>query len=121
MDVVFGSKNKVKIKEIERNKFPAKHSKEREMLVQLLKDREKWDDVVQLDATALNKIIQEKQWDNELLDILDEYVKLEKSKRLYLSKIKNFYNTFILKIRGKSINFEFHFIFFENCRLKFYE
>jgi len=44
---------------------------------------------VHLDAAALNKIIQEKQWDRELLDVLEEYVKLDRSKRLYLSKIKN--------------------------------
>jgi len=79
----------VKIKETEQNKFPAKHIKERGRLVQLLKDRGRWDDVVQLDTAALNKIIQEKQWDSELLEILKEYVKLEQSKRLYLSKIKN--------------------------------
>jgi len=89
VDVVFGSKNKVRIKETEMNKFPSKHSKERERLVQLLKDRGKWDDVVQLDTSALNRIIQKKQWDDELLYVLEEYVKLEASKRLYLSKIKN--------------------------------
>jgi len=55
----------------------------------LLKDHGKWDEVVQLDTAALNKIIMEKQWDSELLDVLEEYVKLEQSKRLYLSKIKN--------------------------------
>ena len=89
VDVVFGSKSKVRIKETEQNKFPTKHSKERKRLTQLLKDNGKWDEVVQLDTSALNKIIQEKQWDSELLDILDKYVNLEKSKRLYLSKIKN--------------------------------
>ncbi len=45
------------------------------------------DDVMQLDTAVLNKIIQEKQWDSKLLDILKEYVKLEQSKRLYLSRI----------------------------------
>ena len=89
VDVVFGSHKKVSIKEYGRYKFPSKHSKERERLVQLLKDHQKWDDVVQLDTAALNKIIQEKQWDGELLDVLEEYVKLEQSKRLYLSKTKN--------------------------------
>jgi len=89
VDVVFGSKNKVRIKETEQNKFPTKHSKEREILVQILKDNGKWDDVVQLDTSALNKIIQEKQWDSELLDVLKDYVRHEQSKRLYLSKIKN--------------------------------
>jgi len=48
----------------------------------------KWDDVSQLDTNAINKIIQEKKWDNKLIDSLEEYVKLEKTKRLYLSKIK---------------------------------
>ncbi len=89
VDVVFGSKNKIRVKETEQNKFPTKHSKERERLVRILKDNGKWDEVVQLDTSALNKIIQEKQWDSELLDALEEYVKLEKSKRLYLSRIKN--------------------------------
>ena len=89
VDVVFGSKNKVRIKESERYSFPSKHTKRREELVDLLKERGKWNDVVQLDTAALNKIIQEKQWDSELLDVLEEYVKLEQSKRLYLSKIKN--------------------------------
>ena len=88
VDVVFGSKNKIRVKETEQNKFPTKHSKERERLVQILKDNGKWDDVVQLDTSALNKIIKEKQWDSELLEVLNEYVKLEQSKRLYLSKIK---------------------------------
>ena len=89
VDVVFGSKNKVRIKDSERYSFPSKHSKERERLIQLLKKHGKWDDVMQLDTAALNKIIQGKQWDRELLDVLEEYVKLERSKRLYLSKIKN--------------------------------
>lgn len=89
VDVVFGSKNKVRIKETEQNKFPAKHSKERERLEELLKEHGKWEEVMQLDTATLNKIIQEKQWEDELLDVLKEYVKLERSKRLYLSKIKD--------------------------------
>ena len=89
VEVVFGSKNKVRVKESEQNKFPSKHSKERERLIQHLKDHGKWEDVIQLDTSALNKIIQEKQWEKDLLDILREYVRIEQTKRLYLSKIKN--------------------------------
>ena len=88
VDVVFGSKNKVRIKESEQSKFPNKHSKERERLEQVLKEHGKWEEVMQLDTAALNKIIQEKQWDSKLLDVLSEYVKLERNKRLFLSKIK---------------------------------
>jgi len=88
VDVVFGSKNKVRIKDSEQSKFPSKHSEERQRLEQKLKEIGKWEEVMQLDTAALNKIIQEKQWDSTLLDVLSEYVKLERSKRLYLSKIK---------------------------------
>jgi len=52
-------------------------------------NRGKWDEVVQLDKSVLNKIIQEKQGDDDLLDALENYMKLEQTKRLYLSKIKN--------------------------------
>jgi hypothetical protein len=89
VDVVFGTKNKVRIKETEQNKFPAKHSKERERLELLLKDHGKWEEVMQLDTAALNRIIQEKQWDDDLVKVLENYMKLERTKRLYLSKITN--------------------------------
>lgn len=88
VDVVFGSNSKVRIKEIERCCFPSKHSKERDRLIQLLKSYGKWDEVVQLDTSTLNRIIQEKLWDAEILEALEEYVELERSKRLYLSRIK---------------------------------
>jgi putative RecB family exonuclease len=87
VDVIFGSNNKVKININEKNVFPAKHSKKRARLEQLLKEHGKLGEVLQLDTSALNKIIQEKLWDQELLSILKDYVKLDQSKRLYLSKI----------------------------------
>ena len=57
-------------------------------LEQVLKEHGKWEEVMQLDTSALNKIIQEKQWEKELLEVLGEYVKLEQTKLLYISKIK---------------------------------
>ena len=89
IDVVFGSNNKIKIKTSQRYSCPSKHSREREQLEQILREHGKWDEVAQLDTTVINKIIQEKKWDSEIIDALEEYVKLEQSKRLYLSKIKN--------------------------------
>jgi len=89
VDVVFGSNNKVRITTSERYSFPPKNSKEREELEKLLKEEVKWDDVTQLDTAAINKIMQEKKWDEELLNRLNNYVNLEKSKRIYLSKIKH--------------------------------
>ncbi len=86
-EVVFGSKHKIRIKENLRYSFPSKSSKTRKQLIQVLKDLGKWDEVIQLDTSALNKIILEKQWEKESLAVLEEFVTFEQSKRLYLSKI----------------------------------
>jgi putative RecB family exonuclease len=89
VDVVFGSNNKVKITVSRRFASPSKHSKEREELEQFLREHDKWDEVAQLDTSAINKSIMEKKWDDQILGVLKEYVKLEESKRLYLSKIND--------------------------------
>ena len=88
VDCVFGSKNKVKITESERLCFPSKNSKEREGLVEILKKYGKWEEVNQLDTTALGEIIKEKDWEPNVLDALKKYIELEKKKRLYVSKTK---------------------------------
>jgi len=87
VDVVFGSNNKVKVKTQTRFACPSKNSKERLELEKIIRDSGRWDEVAQLDTTAINKIIQEKKWDNEIIDALKDYVKFEETKRLYLSKI----------------------------------
>jgi putative RecB family exonuclease len=88
IDVVFGSGNKIRIGASERYSFPSKNSNERKELEQLLKKYGKWDEVAQLDTSAIGNIIQEKTWDKELINMLEKYVSLECSKRLYMSKIK---------------------------------
>ena len=87
VDVVFGSKNKIRIKETETLKFPSKSSKERFKLEKLLKDNGIWQDVDQLDTAALNKILSEKKIDEKLIEEINRFIKLERSKRAYMSKI----------------------------------
>jgi len=89
IDCVFGSKNKVKIKEYQRLCFPSKNSDERNKLEQILKKFGKYNEVIQLDTTELSNIIQNKEWDKKVLDALEKFVELEKNKRLYLSKMKD--------------------------------
>jgi putative RecB family exonuclease len=86
IDMVFGSQNKVRVTNYERYVCPEKDSRERVQLEKLLKDQGKWLEVSQLNISALNKIIRWRQWDATVLDTIKEYVELEKSKRLYLSK-----------------------------------
>jgi putative RecB family exonuclease len=87
VDVVFGSENKVRIKETETVKFPSKSSKERKELEKLLKENNIWQDVDQLDTAALNKLLSEKKVDKNLVGEIIKFLKLEKSKRVYISKI----------------------------------
>ncbi len=90
VDCVFGTKNKVRITESERLCFPSKNSKQRKELEEVLLKYGKLEDVQQLDTTALGKIVQEKKWEIEVLNALKEYIELERSKRLYLSKNKDY-------------------------------
>jgi putative RecB family exonuclease len=88
VDVVFGSTSKVRVTDTERYSFPGKNTKEREQLEQLLKQHGKLHEVSQLDTSALGKILQEKQWEQELLEALQNFIAVEHKKRLYLGKIK---------------------------------
>jgi putative RecB family exonuclease len=88
VECVFGSKNKVRVSSSERFVFPAKGSKEREQLEEQLRKCGKIQQVLQLDTTALGKILQEKEWDDSVVESLKKFVEVERKKRLYLSKLK---------------------------------
>jgi hypothetical protein len=63
-------------------------SKERERLEEVLRKYGMLEEVSQLDTAALGEIIQEKQWEPEVLKAVTKYVELEKKKRLYMSTMK---------------------------------
>ena len=87
VDVVFGSKNKVRIKETEQLRFPYKNTKERIDLEKLLKEKGLWGFVDQLDTTALNRLILENKVDNKIIQEINTFIKIERSKKLSMSKI----------------------------------
>ena len=88
VEVVFGSKNKVRVSESEKYSFPSKNSKERGQLEKVLQKYGRLQEVSQLDTAALGKVLQEKQWEPEVLEALHKYIEVERKKRFYLSKIK---------------------------------
>ena len=88
IDCVFGSKCKVRIAEHERYVFPAKGTPRRDELETMLRTYAKLEMVQQLDTTALGKILQEKDWDPEVVQLIQKYVDVERKKRLYLSKMR---------------------------------
>ena len=87
VEVVFGSKNKVRIKETETVKFPYKNSKERDELEKLLKEKGLWNEVDQLDTAALNRILDDKKIDENLIKKINKFLTVEKGKRAFISKI----------------------------------
>jgi hypothetical protein len=89
IEVVFGSANKVRITDAEKYSFPSKNSKEREQLEKVLQKHGKLEEVSQLDTAILGKIIQEKQWEPEVLKTIKQFIEVERKKRFYLSKIKD--------------------------------
>ncbi len=86
VSVVFGSENKVTVKEQESLRFPAKNTDERKKLAELLKQAGKWDEVTELDLFALNRALKNREWEEALLESLKDFSVAEKSYRLTLAK-----------------------------------
>jgi hypothetical protein len=63
---------------LERSVWPVKGSEERAALEQELRAAGVWDEVVALDASALEKAVTEKKWGPEVLERLKAYISTEK-------------------------------------------
>ncbi len=86
VEVIFGSENKITVKEYEYPKYPGKNTKEREELIKALKKIGKLDEVLYLDVHALGRILKGKLWDKEKLEVLRKFEEKEKGCRLSVSK-----------------------------------
>ena len=84
--VVFGSENKISIKEYEYVRFPGKNTKEREELIEVLRSIGKLNEVSDLDIYAIGSVLKENEWDESEMDLLRKFEVKEKSCRLSVSK-----------------------------------
>ncbi len=84
--VIFGSENKITVKEYEYQKFPGKDTKEREELIKNLKKIGKLEEVSDLDIHALGRILKGKLWAKDELKVLSKFEEKEKGYRLSVSK-----------------------------------
>lgn len=89
VEVVFGAQNKVKITINEKVSFPSKNDKKRSELNIIIKEAGIWEEISELDVYALNRKMKEENWSDELVEKIKEFQNIEKTKRIYLSKIKN--------------------------------
>ncbi len=86
VSVVFGSENKITVKEQELLKFPPKNTAEREELIASLKRIGKWDEVVELDVNALTRILKKREWSEPELEVLKSFWSQETTYRLSVGK-----------------------------------
>lgn len=73
VEVVFGSNKKATISISKDISFPAKNSKERADLIELLKKEGLWGEVEDLDVYALRKIINDRNWNEKVLTKLEKF------------------------------------------------
>jgi putative RecB family exonuclease len=86
VSVVFGSENKISVKPYESVKFPPRNSEEREILVMLLKDIGKLNEVSDLDIHALSGVLKNRKWEKHDIERLSEFGIRETKHRLRISK-----------------------------------
>lgn len=88
LEVIVGSDKQLKITEKQKVSFPAKNSESRKTLEEILKQLNKFEEVCTLDTFALERIIKEKDWDREILEMIKGFYNLEIMISVSLSKKK---------------------------------
>jgi len=88
VEVIKGSDRKAKVRFDKRLKFPGKNEAERKELDNTLIQSGKWTEVSQLDTAALTRAVENSSWDEELIDEVMKYGKIEETSSIYLSKLK---------------------------------
>ncbi|MBN1271142.1 MAG: PD-(D/E)XK nuclease family protein [Candidatus Aminicenantes bacterium] len=87
--VISGTKNQIRISRQESYKFPQKNTEEREKLMETLKKMGRFEEVADLDVTALIRILNSGEWQEEELAGLLKFVeKKEESYKLTVSQKK---------------------------------
>ena len=86
VQVVFGSHNKVSVKESEYIRFPGKDTEERQALVDVLEKIGRLKDVSEPDPFTLAKVLKNREWTDKELIALESFATREKSFRLTVSK-----------------------------------
>jgi len=89
VEAIKGSDYKVQIKFGEDLKFPGKSDAERPELEGTIKEAGKWEEVSQLDAISLKRIVQSNRWSKDLIDNVMKYGRIEESNTVRLSRLRN--------------------------------
>jgi len=88
LEIIMGSDHKLKISEKQKVSLPAKNSEARKALEEMLRQFNKMEEVSILDTHTLERIIKEGDWDEDILEKIKNFYKLETVKLVSLSKKK---------------------------------
>ena len=88
-DVVYGSNHKIKVRIIEKTSYPLKNDDKRIELNNIIKDAGIWDEVSDLDVYALIRKMKDKDLPHDLIEQIQRFQNIEKTDRVYLSKLNN--------------------------------
>lgn len=86
IEVVFGKQKRLTCKTYENYKFPGKNEPLRKVMEETLKKLEKYDEVAEVDVFKLSRIMKNKEWPDEFIDILKNFASEDKVERIYMSK-----------------------------------
>lgn len=89
VELIKGSDYKARVKFGERLRFPGKNDTGRPELDGIIKKAGKWEQVSQLDNTALANVVEGSQWSKELIEEVVKHGKMEKSSSVSVSKLKD--------------------------------
>lgn len=87
-EVVRGSGHQVKIKLDRKLKFPGKNDADRGKLDGIIRHAGRWDELSQLDTTALERVLRDQLWDEALRDDIGRYASEEETSTVTLSGLK---------------------------------
>lgn len=89
MEVIKGSDCRVRVTFDEKLKFPGKRDAERAELDVIVREAGKWDEVSELDTTALAGVVEKGLWTKDLVDKVMKYGRIEESNTVRLSRLKD--------------------------------
>ncbi len=87
---VMGTQHRVNVRTTQKLKFPGKNDAKRRCLDEILVKAGRWMEVSQLDTTSLSRRIEAGDWNKALVDEVMKYGRLEKTRFLYLSQLKEY-------------------------------
>lgn len=86
---VYGSNVKVNVKTYKNPYFPRSNDPDRDKLVNILREEGKLEEVSSLRLRKLSSKFENEEFDQELLDKLEDFVEINENSRIYLSKKDN--------------------------------